>query len=228
MRHLVFIFSLIFVGVSTAGELPWIGVSLDQASSESRKETGLIHGVGFEVSKVITGGPLASAGGKEGDLWWKFDGQILVNKSQMVVLLRTKSPGDEVEVEVYRGGLLDKLSVKLGLRKRSGTYPVSFKHEKSNVSRVLCKREQIARVSVDGSDLSLEQEDEKWRFKVVENGTEVLSVLLSKKRLVGEIPVKWHVSFMILKQTLGNSDQQTKSSSQKRVRYVPREKSPEK
>ncbi|MFT6499438.1 MAG: hypothetical protein ACJAT6_001574, partial [Akkermansiaceae bacterium] len=73
-----------------------------------------------------------------------------------------------------------------------------------------------------------EQEDEKWRFKVVENGTEVLSVLLSKKHLVGEIPVKWHVSFMILKQTLGNSDQQTKSSSQKRVRYVPRKKSPEK
>ena len=109
MRHLVFIFSLIFVGVSTAGELPWIGVSLDQASSEFRKETGLIHGVGFEISKVITGGPLASAGGKEGDLWWKFDGQILVNKSQMVVLLRTKSPGDEVEVEFYRGGLLDKL-----------------------------------------------------------------------------------------------------------------------
>ncbi len=228
MRRLFFILSLISVGISAAGGLPWIGVSLNQASHDSRKETGLAHGVGFEVAKVIAGGPLAIAGGKDDDLWWKLDGQILVNKSQMVVLLRTKSPGDAVEVEFYREGKLSKLTVKLGAGCRTGTYPVGVKHDKSDVSRILAKREQIARVSVEGRDISLEREGGKWRFKVVAAGTEELSVLVSEKHLVGEIPTKWQASFMILKQTLGNLDHKTEPPMPKRVRYVPQGKSPAK
>lgn len=224
MRYLVFLFSQLWFGISLAGELPWIGVSLNPASSESIEATGLSHGVGFEVSKVIPGGPLSRAGGERGDLWWKFDGQILVNKSQMVVLLREKSPGDIVSVDYYREGKLERLDLKLGSRNRPVTYPVSIKHKEPDASRILAKRERVARVTLDDRELSLRKEGEKWRFKVLKGRTEILSVLVSDEGLAGEIPSKWHESFLILRQTLGHSGQVPPGQSPKRVRYVPKEK----
>ena len=81
--------------LAQAEELPWIGVSFKPLRTEDRRLTQLEPEVGLRVSGVVANGPLAKAGGKNGDLWWKFDDQILLNMRQMVGLLREKKVGEE-------------------------------------------------------------------------------------------------------------------------------------
>lgn len=210
-----------FISFATAGELPWMGVSLDPAKGEKDAAKVLPDGVGFEVTSVSIGGPVSRAGGKRGDLWWKIDGQILVNKAQMVVLLKARKPGDRLSVDYYRDGKLKNLSLTLGTRSRPRLVPVSYREEKEDESRVLAKREKVARVEVDGRDLSLSREGGRWRFQVKEKGTVVLSALLKDEEMKDRIPEKWHNSFVILRMTLSDAGE---SGVARRVRYIPREK----
>lgn len=222
------ILTLFLAACAGAGELPWIGVSLNPSKQEQRKEVELPQGMGFEVSRVIKDSPLATAGGLVGDLWWKFDGQMLVNKGQMVVLLRSKSPGEVVKVAFYRAGKLKEINLTLGTRQRQEVYPVSIKSKVSDASRILTKREQIARVSENEHDLSLKREGEGWRFEIKYKGTSVISSLVSESDLTEKVPSKWHESFLILKLTLQlQQPQQTVDSPIPRVRYVPRKKTSE-
>jgi hypothetical protein len=221
------ILTLCLAACASAGELPWIGVSLNPSKPEQRKEVQLPEGVGFEVSRVIKGSPLATAGGLVGDLWWKFDDQILVNKGQMVVLLRTKSPGDVVRVEFYRTGELKAFNLNLGTRMRQEVYSVSMKPKDSAASRILTKRDRVARVSENDHDLSLKREGEGWRFEIKHKGVSVLSSLVSESDLNEKIPSKWHGSFLILKLTLQQQESRATELPRPRVRYVPRAKSSE-
>jgi len=219
------VFSLL-THLALAGELPWIGVTLNPPTPEQREGTSVKQGVGFSVDQVIAGGPLAKTGGKEKDLWWKFDGQILINKSQMVVLLRGKSPGDEVEVAYFREGQLQKLSLILEMRPRRNIIPASMVPERPSCSRILAKREQIAKITLNTKELSLENEGEKWRFTIKEGGAVVLSSLVGDQDLNDKVPAKWHGPFMILKHTLHGSGNPPGAPIKQRVRYVPDPKSP--
>ena len=81
-----------------ANDLPWLGVILSEVPREERVGLTLEPGVGLKVTSVSPDGPYQKSLGQKGDLWWKFDGQILLSRCQMVILLRTKKVGDEVEV----------------------------------------------------------------------------------------------------------------------------------
>ena len=94
-----------------AGKLPWIGASLHCSKSEESVTAGVAEGVGLSVRHVARNGPLEKSGGLKGDLWWKFDGQILVSRGQLVVLLRGKKPGDTIKVEFFRDNQPKKLSL---------------------------------------------------------------------------------------------------------------------
>lgn len=220
-RTLVFLF-VVLNGWACAGDLPWMGVSLHSLESKEKSVSILPEGVGFEVSRVIAGGPVDQAGGRKGDFWWKFDDQILINKSQMVVLLRTKKPGEKVRVDFYREGELRQLVLILGNRETQRLIPVSFREGKSDEARVLARRERVARVRIDESDLSLESEGDLWRFKVREDGVTVLSALVGDQGFQQQVPVKWHQAFMILRTTLGDSPDSSLTEVQRRVRHFPR------
>ena len=183
--------------------------------------------MGLKVDKVVLESPLAKAGGVAGDLWWKFDSQILVNKRQMLVLLKAKSPGDVVKITFYRGAELKILSLKLAEKEVSEFYPVGARGGKDGSPRVMSKREQVARVTVDERDLTLEREGEGWRFKINEGRTSVLSALVNESDLNEKVPAKWHGAFIILRLTLEQQENTSTGSDQPRIRYVPREKSPE-
>ncbi len=226
MKILTLIAFSLLTHLALAGELPWIGVSLNSPTPEQREDIPLDQGVGFFAGQVVAEGPLAKAGGQEGDLWWKFDGQILINKGQMVVLLRGKSAGDEVEVEFYRDGKLQKLNLILEIWQRRNLIPVSMVPERPPCLRVLAKREQIARITLADKELSLENEGDKWRFKIKEGESVVLSSLVGDQDLSDKVPAKWHGPFIILKQTLESSNNASGPSAKRRVRYVPDPKSP--
>lgn len=186
------------------GELPWIGVSLAPASGEEQKKASLGDGIGFRVSRMTNAGPLAKAGGQEGDIWWKFDGQILVNKEQMSVLLRSKSVGDAVPLEFFREGKLKNATVVLEARRHPRHTPINLKANKSTPEppRVLAKRERVARIFLGQQELSLRSEGAGWRFHVMENEILVLSAWTSGKDWRERLPAKYYETFMILKQTL--------------------------
>lgn len=210
--------------LAQGGELPWIGVSFKSPSQEDRESTSLKLGVGFQVTDIVANGPLGKAGGQNGDLWWKFDEQILVNMSQMVVLLREKKAGETVKVEFFRGGKLKELDLILGLRRRPQVIPVSMVSEDANAekSRRLAKREQVARLSMNEQTLSLEPEGERWRFKVTEGELIVLSALVANDDFGVKLPKQWLGAFMILKQTLQRGQTPGEASTDERLRFVPK------
>lgn len=215
---------LVLVAATRAGQLPWMGVSLDWPDhSPSVGEYPLPDGVGLEVSEVIVGGPLDQAGGEIGDIWWKLDGQILINKRQMLVLLRSREPGDQAKVEYYRGGRLGELTLTLGVRDAKPTIPVSIRPKKREEARVLAKREKVARVVVNGSTLSLKAEGDRWRFEIAEDDTVVLSALVSDRDLAEKVPSKWHQSFLVLRLSLGEDAPPVPGEEEaKKTRYLPR------
>ncbi|MDA7865921.1 S1C family serine protease [Akkermansiaceae bacterium] len=225
MKTLLIFVSALLASLAQAGDLPWIGVSFKSPSAKDRESTSLKSGVGFRASEIVANGPLAKAGGKNGDLWWKFDGQILVNMEQMVVLLREKKAGDTVKVQFFREGQLKTLDLVLGSRHRPLVMPVSMLAGDENAarSRRLAKREQIARLIMDEKSLSLEAEGERWRFKVTEDDVVVLSALVSNDDFGGKLPRKWMGAFMILKQTLQRSREAGNPTPGERVRFVPKD-----
>lgn len=228
MRWWIGMIILLAGSAAMAGGLPWMGVSLKTDRETAEREGPLPEGVGFEVSRLVSGGPAARAGVEEGDLWWKIDGQILVNKSQMVVLLRNKKVGDTVELDFYREGALARLPLTLGTRGHQRLIPVSLREENEEEARILARREKVARVKLAGKDLSLETEGDRWRFKVREDGVTVLSALVGDDEMDERIPVQWHHAYVILRMTLGDGGEKMEVPQRRRARFLPRAKSPTK
>ncbi len=72
-------------------------------------------GIGFVVTKVEADGPAAEAGVQVSDLFWKMDGQMLVNEGQLATLLRLSKPGQKVTISVFREGKNVDLKLTLGV-----------------------------------------------------------------------------------------------------------------
>jgi len=71
---------------------------------------------GALVGPVTPGTPAADAGIRTGDLIVGFDGKTVRNPSELSLAVLTKKPGDEVKVELKRGGDTRTVTVKLGRR----------------------------------------------------------------------------------------------------------------
>ncbi len=225
MKTILILVIALLSTLAQGGDLPWIGVSFKSPSPEDRRSASLKSGVGFQATDIVANGPLAKAGGKNGDLWWKFDEQILVNMGQMVVLLREKKAGETVKVKFFRDGKLQELDLILGLRRRPQVMPVSMVPEDANAekSRRLAKRERVARLNMNEQTLSLESEGERWRFKVTEGQLIVLSALVSNDDFGVNLPKQWLGAFMILKHTLQRGQALGEATTEERVRFVPKD-----
>ena len=219
---------IVFTGALGADVLPWIGVKLGRVDGEERAGTAVVEGAGLLVEEVSELSPLSAAGGKVGDLWWKFDGQILVNRRQILVLLKTKSVGDEVRVDFFRDGEKKNFTLRLAQHLDLDSALVStdkvqgFKRAGKERSRYLAKREQVAKLRRDEHDFSLQSEGGRWRFEVERDDKMIFSSLIEEKEVSSTIPSKWVSDFMMLKLTLAQSEQVGAVDHPKRVRYIPR------
>ena len=74
------------------------------------------------LSRIIEGEAADKAGLKVGDVVKKFDGEKIENYSELVKLIRTKKPGDKVEVKVERDGETEKVDLELGKRTNSHSF----------------------------------------------------------------------------------------------------------
>lgn len=208
----------------SASDLPWIGVVLTEATKEERIALKLETGVGLRVTSLSPDGPYDQAGGKNIDLWWKFDGQILLTRCQMVVLLRSKKAGDEVVVDLYRNGKLESLQLKLGSRPERKMYAGRHHHdaEKKKGRALLTRREEVARLKSKGRDISLQREGGNLKFEVRKGSQLVLSEVLREGKVQGDLPADLRESFQVLSMTLDGHASTPPNPGERRVRYVPR------
>ena len=85
---------------------PWFGSLPDTSWS--------LGGVRFE--QILSETPAAEAGLKDGDVLVLFDGQTIDNLRQFLAALEARSPGDEVQIAVFRKGELIRTTVRLATR----------------------------------------------------------------------------------------------------------------
>ena len=75
-----------------------------------------VSGGGAEVQTAVPDGPADRAGLLPGDVIKKVGGEDVGESADVSAIIATRAPGDEVEVEVDRGGSTKKIKVKLGTR----------------------------------------------------------------------------------------------------------------
>ena len=212
-----------------AGRLPWIGVSLHCSKSEESVTVGVADGVGLSVRHVARNGPLEKSGGLKGDLWWKFDGQILVSRGQLVVLLRGKKPGDTVKVDFFRNNQPKNLSLVLSEWPKSKSYLVSSRGSRDipeQGSRRLESSVETTEMTVNGEHFTLEKRPHGWWLKVVKDGKALFDKELTPLNLSSSLEPRWMEPFMFLQMTLVQKSSSGSGERKSRVRYIARDPKP--
>jgi hypothetical protein len=212
-----------------AGRLPWIGVSLHCPKSEESVTAGVADGVGLSVRHVARNGPLEKSGGLKGDLWWKFDGQILVSRGQLVVLLRGKKPGDRVKVDFFRNNQPKKLTLVLSEWPKSKSYLVSSRGSRDipeQGSRRLESSVETTEMTVNGEHFTLEKRPHGWWLKVVKDDKALFDKELTPFNLSNSLEPRWMESFMVLQMTLVQKSSSGSGERKSRVRYIARDPKP--
>lgn len=88
----------------------------DQSREALLGVSGQADPAGLKVIKVFENEPAARAGIQVGDLMITFDGQRITSMQQLVTLVGTKLPGDEVTIELIRHGERMEIVVELDLK----------------------------------------------------------------------------------------------------------------
>jgi 2-alkenal reductase len=101
---------------------PYLGISsFSDIPLEEAERIGLDKTVGAMVTQVVSGGPADQAGLQEDDVILSIDGKDVLNFSEMLgYLFIHTTPGDVVELEVFRNGEVITLDLTVGSR------PVNF------------------------------------------------------------------------------------------------------
>lgn len=90
---------------------PYLGVQYQMISQQAAVLNKVPQGA--YVVSVIAGSPAESAGIEVNDIVTKFDGQELTEKDTLADAIKKRSPGEKVELEIWRGGETIKLTVTL-------------------------------------------------------------------------------------------------------------------
>src|SRR5688500_9173476 len=90
-----------------------LGVSLEEVGADDVGRLGLSAERGAVVTDVVAGSAAEKAGVQKGDVIVRFAGQDVWSAAQLARLVRETPAGRTVDVEVSRGGSVQKLSVAL-------------------------------------------------------------------------------------------------------------------
>ncbi|MDP2210625.1 MAG: trypsin-like peptidase domain-containing protein [Candidatus Aquicultor sp.] len=108
---------------------PWVGISGIEINKELADLITLPVDRGVLIVQVLQGSPAAAAGIKGGDkrlitnqgeiiiggdVVTKIDGTMITTMDELIGIVRDNKVGETVELEIYRGGKKESLSLKLG------------------------------------------------------------------------------------------------------------------
>ena len=99
----------------------YMGIVIEQVPDVLRDYIDLPKGIGLLLAKVIHQGPAYAAGLRDNDILVEFDGQLVVNYSQLSTLIDLRGPGATVPVKVIRKGEEMEFAITLEERLRRGT-----------------------------------------------------------------------------------------------------------
>ena len=85
-------------------QTPIIGVVLNTAYT----------GEGAEVSEITPGGPAEKAGLRVGDVIIGFNDRQVADSTELVVVIRSYAPGEQIEISVIRRGQNSTIPLTLG------------------------------------------------------------------------------------------------------------------
>jgi S1-C subfamily serine protease len=92
----------------------WLGVSIQPVTDEIAKSFGLSSAHGALLSDIMAGSPAEKAGLKQGDIIIRFAGKEIRDARQLQLVVADSPVGQKVEMEIFRDGRAQKLSVTLG------------------------------------------------------------------------------------------------------------------
>ncbi len=189
----------------------------------------LPRGSGFLLQTVTAGGAADVAGLKPMDIIWKLDEQILINESQMMVLLSLHRPGNSVKVSYFHFGqakeavlLLQGRPVlappleALAVAQRLPALP-------SLPMRVISYEDRSASISDNTGTATLTfREGEPWLHVESSRGEETYNASVANASDIARVPLAWRSRLPILQRSLEES---VRLRRLPRVRRVPTPKS---
>ena len=92
---------------------PWLGLKGQEVTYDLAKAQGLERPIGVLVAEVYEAGPADAAGLRRGDLVLAIDGREVFDERGLKFLAATRSPGEQVILDVLRGGRERSLEVEL-------------------------------------------------------------------------------------------------------------------
>jgi predicted metalloprotease with PDZ domain len=101
--------------VATAGGV-WLGITMDEISPSMARALGLDEERGVLIDDVVDGSPAAQAGLEPGDVILSVAGEEVADSKDLVRAIQRFDPGDEIDVDVLRGGQRESVTVTLGER----------------------------------------------------------------------------------------------------------------
>lgn len=92
---------------------PYIGISISETYTPQRLEY-YGYPVGAVVLSVADGSPADEAGLERGDIITEFDGKKITDYTVLEDLMMQSTPGDTVEIKLYRSGRYYKTKISIG------------------------------------------------------------------------------------------------------------------
>jgi serine protease Do len=106
--------------LQTRGRIAWgfLGVSIQDLTQDLARAMGFSETKGALVNNVLSGQPAEAAGIKRGDIIVAFDGKPVSDVRALQRAVSFTSVGKQVEIQVFRGGKLETVTVKVGEAER--------------------------------------------------------------------------------------------------------------
>lgn len=113
---------LIKDGAVVRGYLGVSVTSFDALKDEILKEIPIEirNAGGAYIVQIVEKGPGDEAGLKDGDIITKIDDQKVIDSSDLIKIISSKAPDENVVCQVYRNGKMENIKVKLGVRPGTG------------------------------------------------------------------------------------------------------------
>ena len=98
------------------GRISWgfLGVSIQDLTPDVARAMSFPDAKGALVNDVLPGQPAEAAGIKRGDILLAFDGKPIAEVRALQRAVSFTAVGTQVEVQLFRGGRLERVSVKVG------------------------------------------------------------------------------------------------------------------
>lgn len=143
-----------------SGEGGYLGVYLEEVTSDRAKELNLSEERGALVMRIVQGSPAEAAGLKKDDVIISFNGRRVDSVRELTRLLSETPAGRNISIEVIRAGGHQTLTAKLDKRSNSFRYYSPRRLD----AEALKQQEEAMQRSFEALERAQREVGKKWEF----------------------------------------------------------------